>query len=82
MNFTGSKIKSSNGPTQIVSPCAHLYVPPAVFRNTGMAAAHMVQVQADAMKKAAANENGAMMGFMGMNMAQNAGGFNATPCFR
>ncbi len=49
----------------------------AVFRNAGMAAAHMVQAQAEAMKSAAANENGAMMGFMGMNMAQAAGGFNA-----
>lgn len=49
----------------------------AVFRNTNMAAAHLVQAQAEAMKAAAANENGAMMGFMGMNMAQQSGGFNA-----
>ena len=41
----------------------------AVFRNTNMAAAHMVQAQAEAMKTAAGNKNGAMMGFMGMNMA-------------
>ena len=34
----------------------------AVFRNTNMAAAHMVQAQAEAMKAAASNENGAMMG--------------------
>ena len=54
----------------------------AVFRNTNMAAAHMVQAQAEAMKAAAANENGAMMGFMGMNMAQNAGGFNAAQLFQ
>lgn len=54
----------------------------AVFRNTGMAAAHMVQAQAEAMKTAAANENGAMMGFMGMNMAQQAGGFNAAQLFQ
>ena len=49
----------------------------AVFRNAGMAAAHMVQAQAEAMKTAAGNANGAMIGFMGMNMAQNAGGLNA-----
>ena len=54
----------------------------AVFRNTNMAAAHMVQAQAEAMKAAAANENGAMMGFMGMNMAQNAGGFNAAQLYQ
>ena len=54
----------------------------AVFRNPGMAAAHMVQAQADAMKTAAGNANGAMMGFMGMNMAQNAGGLNANSLYQ
>ena len=54
----------------------------AVFRNTGMAAAHMVQAQAEAMKSAASNANGAMMGFMGMNMAQQAGGMNAAQLFQ
>ena len=54
----------------------------AVFRNTGMAAAHMVQAQAEAMKTAAGNSNGAMMGFMGMNMAQSAGGVNAAQLFQ
>jgi membrane protease subunit (stomatin/prohibitin family) len=47
-----------------------------------MAAAHMVQAQAEAMKAAASYENGAMMGFMGMNMAQHAGGFNAAQLFQ
>ena len=54
----------------------------AVFRNTNMAAAHMVQAQAEAMKNAASNQGGAMMGFMGMNMAQQAGGFNAAQLFQ
>ena len=54
----------------------------AVFRNTNMAAAHMVQAQAEAMKTAAGNEGGAMMGFQGMNMAQQAGGFNANQLFQ
>ena len=49
----------------------------AVYRNAGMAGATLVEAQAEAMKKAAGNENGAMMGFMGMNMASQAGGMNA-----
>ena len=36
----------------------------------------------DSMKAAASNPNGAMMGFMGMNMAQNAGGFNAAQLYQ
>ena len=54
----------------------------AVFRNPNMAAAHLVQAQADAMKAAARNEGGAMMGFMGMGMAQTAGGANTTNLFQ
>ncbi len=54
----------------------------AVFRRTDMAAAHMVQAQADAMRAAASNEGGAMVGFMGMNMAQATGGLNANSLFQ
>ncbi len=54
----------------------------AVFRNASMAGAHMVQAQAEAMKTAAANEGGAFMGFMGMNMAQAAGGLNANQLYQ
>ncbi|MDD3921502.1 MAG: SPFH domain-containing protein, partial [Eubacteriales bacterium] len=51
----------------------------AALRNPTMAAAHLASAQAEAMKTAAANEGGmgAMGAFMGMNMAQNAGGMNA-----
>ena len=54
----------------------------AVFRNTNMAAAYMVGAQGEAMKTAAANQGGAMMGFMGMGMAQQAGGINANQLFQ
>lgn len=48
----------------------------AVFQNPNMAAASLVQAQSEAMKTAAGNPNGAMMGFMGMGMAGAAGGAN------
>ncbi len=50
-------------------------------RDPGNAAAVMVDAQAEAMKTAAGNQGGAMMGFMGMNMAQMAGGMNANNLF-
>ncbi len=54
----------------------------AINMNPNMAAATLVSAQADAMKSAASNANGAMAGFMGMNMAGNAGGMNAQSLFQ
>ena len=54
----------------------------AVYRNPNMAGAAIVGAQAEAMKSAAKNENGAMMGFMGMGMAQQAGGVNVGSMFQ
>lgn len=51
------------------------------LRNPAMAAAHLTGAQASAMQAAANNTAGAMTGFMGMGMAQNAGGVNATNLF-
>ncbi len=53
----------------------------AMYRDPTMAAATLVGAQADAMKTAAGNAGGAAVGFMGMNMAQNAGGMNAQNLF-
>ena len=53
----------------------------AIMRDPTMAAATLVGAQSDAMKAAAENKNGAMMGFMGMGMAQQAGGMNAQNLF-
>ena len=54
----------------------------AVFRNLNMAGAYTTMAQGEAMKSAAANPNGAMMGFMGMGMAQAAGGVNAAQLYQ
>lgn len=49
----------------------------SIMRDPTMAAATLTGAQADAMKLAAANESGAMTGFMGMGMLNQAGGVNA-----
>ena len=53
----------------------------AVNKDVNMAAATMTQATADAMRDAANNANGAMAGFMGINMAQGVGGVNANGLF-
>ena len=53
----------------------------AMSTNVTTAAARMAGAQSDAMRAAASNPNGAMMGFMGMGMAQQAGGMNAQSLF-
>lgn len=54
----------------------------SVYRNPGMAGAVLVESQGAAMKAAAGNENGAMMGFMGLGMAAQAGGMNANTFYQ
>jgi len=53
----------------------------AVMRDPTMAAAALAGSQADAMRAAASNTGGAMTGFMGMNMASQAGGMNMNDLF-
>lgn len=56
----------------------------AALRNPTMAAAHLTGAQAEAMQSAAKNEGGggAMGAFIGMGMAQNAGGMNAQELYK
>lgn len=53
----------------------------AVMRDPAMAAANIAAAQSDAMRTAAANESGAMAGFVGMGMANMAGGMNTGSLF-
>ena len=53
----------------------------AMTTNPMVAGSRIVGAQADAMRTAAANENGAMQGFMGMGMAMNQGGMNPQQLF-
>ena len=54
----------------------------AVFRNPGMAAAHLVDAQAEAMQEAAKNKNaGPFLAFAGLDMASKSGGASAGDLF-
>ncbi len=53
----------------------------AMMRDPNMAAATLVDAQSESMRAAAKNSAGAPIGFMGMNMAANAGGMNAADLF-
>ena len=50
----------------------------AILRDPTMAAATLTGAQAEALQKAASNQNGAMTGFMGLGMAMQAGGATNT----
>ncbi|MDR0321805.1 MAG: SPFH domain-containing protein [Treponema sp.] len=54
----------------------------AVMKDPTMAAASLVNAQGDAMRTAAGNTAGAMTGFMGMGMANQAGGMNPQALFQ
>ena len=54
----------------------------ALRDDPSMAAATLVEAQAEAMTSAAKNPNGGMMGFMGMGMASQTGGMNANTLYQ
>ena len=82
VSFGVSSVNVSDEDKEIIKRIQGLQTDRALTNPT-MAAAHLVGAQAEAMKTAAGNTGGmgAAFGFMGMNMANQAGGMNPSNLF-
>lgn len=78
VSFSVSSVSASSEDERMIKDLQRT----AVLRNPAMAAATLVGSHARALEAAAANESGAMLGFMGLNMAQGAArGLNPTDLY-
>lgn len=76
-SFGVSSVKASEEDEQMIKELQKA----KALSNAAMGAGFMTAATGDAMKAAASNTSGAAMAFMGMGMAQNAGGVNATQLY-
>ena len=82
VSFGVSSVKASEEDEAMIKQLQKEAARRNVLKDANSAAAEMAAAQADAMRTAAANSGGAAIGFMGMNMAQGAGGLNANQLYQ
>ena len=82
VSFGISSVKASEEDEAMIKQLQKEAARRNVLKDANSAAAEMAAAQADAMRTAAANSGGAAIGFMGMNMAQGAGGLNANQLYQ
>ncbi len=78
VSFGVSSVKANEEDEQMIKQMQRN----AAYTNPNLAAATLVGAQAQGMQDAAKNPNGAMNGFVGLNMAAGAGGINAAELYK